>query len=406
MLKIVINIAENYLKKLHFECKIYSQILYNFKNINFLAIHMKLQKIKFIIVFFLFSFSLLFSNEGLKYSSIINSYYLYNQYIHIIEIDPDLYEIKAVKALDNGIGRESVLSVADRYGAIAAINGGFFTIGTTLDGKACGALKIHDWYALPFKPRGCIGWNIQNKPIFDRLLVSVEINHEASNFLIDGLNRSRKTDEVILFNSLFNKSTLTNPDGEELIIKNHIITDIKRNQGSSMIPTDGWVLSIQKEHPLFGYFQIGSSISFKLNILSQTNLTTSEEWENCDYIVGGTPLLIKNCTKILDFLSELTIPTFITNRHARTAVGILPNGHWIFVVIDKIGMFDGMTMDELTEFMISLNCTDALNLDGGGSSTIVYNGEIKNSPHGDENEGQGQKVVRRVSDAIIVIPKK
>ncbi|MFA6119199.1 MAG: phosphodiester glycosidase family protein [Parachlamydiales bacterium] len=364
---------------------------------------MMLQKIKLFIVFFLCYIPLVFSSDGIKYRTITNSFYLYKQYIHIIEIDPDLYEIKAVKALDNGIGRESVLSLSNRHKAIAAINGGFFTIGSTLDGKACGALKIHDWVALPFKPRGCIGWNIHNKPIFDRLLVTIDLNKELS---VDGLNRQRKTGEIILFNSLFNKSTLTTSDGEELIIQNHIITDIKRGQGSSLIPADGWVLSIQKEHPLFGFFQKGSSISFDFNIMSQTNLTISEEWGKCDYIVGGTPILIKNSTKILDFSPELTIPTFLTNRHARTAIGILPNGNWIFVVVDKTGIFDGMSMDELSDFMISLSCTNALNLDGGGSSTIVFDGEIKNSPHGDEDEGEGQKVIRRVSDAIIVIPKK
>lgn len=363
-------------------------------------------RIKFIVALFLSSVFFLFSNDGLKYSSITISHYLYNQYIHLIEIDPDLYEIKAVKAIDNGIGRESVISIANRYGAIAAINGGFFTIGTTLDGKACGALKIYDWYALPLKPRGCIGWSIQNKrPIFDRLLMSIECNYENRLFLIDGLNRSRETGEVVLFNSLFNKSTLTNLDGEELIIENDIITDIKRNKGSSIIPMSGYVISIQKEHPLFSHFQIGSLITFKLNIFSQANYTTSEEWEGCDYIVGGTPILIKDYTKILDFSSELTIPTFIREKHARTAVGVLPNGHWLFVVVDKVGMFDGMTMDELANFMSFLNCSDALNLDGGGSSTMVYDGEIKNSPHGDEEEGKGQRVVRRVSDAIIVIPK-
>lgn len=365
-----------------------------------------MQKIKLIIIFFLFSFSFLFSNEGIKYSTIINSYYLYDQYIHIIDIDPNLYEIKIVKAVDNGIGRESVLSLANRYGAIAAVNSGFFTIGTTYDGKACGALKIHDWYAIPLKPRGCIGWNLQNQAIFDRLLISIEANHESRHFLINGLNCSRKTGEMILFNPLFNKTTLTSPDGEEIIIRNNNIVDIKKNQGSSVIPIDGYVLSIQKEHPLYDSFKIGNSISFKLNILSQTDLTIPKDWEYCDYVVGGTPLLIVNSTKIEDFSSELTIPTFITNRHSRTALGILPNGHWLFVVVDKKGLLDGMTMFELTELMNSFNCSYALNLDGGGSSTMVYEGEIKNSPHGDEDEGQGQKIARRVSDAIVIIPVK
>ena len=81
----------------------------------------------------------------------------------------------------------------------------------------------------------------------------------------------------------------------------------------------------------------------------------------------------------------------------------LANGSF---VVDKTSLFDGMTMNELTEFMEKLGCIHALNLDGGGSATIVCEGSIKNSPHGDEDEGAGQKTVRRVSDAIAVIPKR
>jgi exopolysaccharide biosynthesis protein len=62
-------------------------------------------------------------------------------------------------------------------------------------------------------------------------------------------------------------------------------------------------------------------------------------------------------------------------------------------------------MYELADLMGRLGCTYALNLDGGGSSTMVYEGAVKNSPKGDEDEGAGQQVVRRVSDAIVVLPK-
>ena len=107
----------------------------------------------------------------------------------------------------------------------------------------------------------------------------------------------------------------------------------------------------------------------------------------------------------MEFSSELAIPTFITKRHARTAIGILPNGHWLFVVVDKINSLDGMTIKELTEFMYSMGCTYALNLDGGGSSTLVYEREVKNSPQGDEDEGNGLSPIRRVSDAMAIISK-
>lgn len=348
-------------------------------------------------LFFFAIISLLFSSEGIDYLC-INSWI---QSIHILEVDPSLYEIKPIKAVDNGIGRESVLSIAERYQAKAAVNGGFFSIGGVLDGKACGALKINNWYALPFKPRGCIGWSSKTQePIFDRLMVSICCHCDLRSFILDGLNTVRKEGEAILFNSAFNRTTLTYPDGEDLIIRNNIVEEIV--SGSSLIPTDGYVLSIQRNHPLYGMISVGMNIAFDIQVESQIS---SKEWSDLDYIVGGTPLLIHHRNKIFDFEAELTRPVFITNRYARTAVGVLPSGHWIFVVVDKTGLFDGMTIYELADFMEKLGCINALNLDGGGSSTIIYDHVLKNSPHGDEDEDLNQKNIRRVSDAIVITAK-
>ena len=359
----------------------------------------------------LLPFVSLFSAPGLEYTwlQIPNSSYVSfltgYQSIHIVEIDPNLYEIKPVKALDDGLGRESVLSISTRYGAVASVNGGFFSIGGTFDGKACGALKIHDWYALPFKPRGCIGWSRGDlTPKMDRLLVKVAGNDGDRHFSVDGLNRPRKEGEMILFTPCFHRTTLTNPDGEEVVVVNGIVETIAKG-GSSKIPENGYVLSIQKSHPLFHTFKVGMSLTVSTEISPLTGLTSSDEWDSLDYIVGGTPLLLHHSAKILDFESEQTLATFLTNRHARTAVGILPNGNWVFVVVDKSGYFDGMTMYELADLMAGLGCVHAINLDGGGSSTMVYEGAVKNSPRGDEDEGMGQSTVRRVSDAIVVLPK-
>lgn len=355
----------------------------------------------------------LFSGAGLEYTHLelpgtpyFDFYITGSQSIHIIEIDPMQYEIKPIKALDDGIGRESVLSISTRYGAVASINGGFFSIGGTFDGRACGTLKIHEWYALPIKPRGCIGWSIGDQtPIMDRLLVSTSAGYNFREIQLDGLNRPRKEGEIILFTPCFHRTTLTNPDGQEIIVINGTIQSILKG-GSTKIPENGFVLSIQEKSPLFNHFEIGMPLIFKTEINPLMGITSSNDWDTLDYIVGGTPLLIYNHARIIDFESEKTIPTFLSNRHARTAIGVLPDGNWIFVVVDKTGLFDGMTIYELSDLMVRLGCVHALNLDGGGSSTMVYEGVVKNSPRGDEDEGAGKDTVRRVSDAIVVLPKK
>ncbi|MBM3208112.1 MAG: phosphodiester glycosidase family protein [Chlamydiae bacterium] len=364
------------------------------------------------VLFLLSPLHTLFSESEIKYTHIVTpgecslDNITTNQSIHILEIDPTQYELKPVKALDSGIGRESVLSISDRYGAKAAVNAGFFTIGGSFDGKACGALKIHEWYGLPYKPRGCIGWSSTNQnPKMDRLSVTTYANYDLNQIIINGMNRPRKKREIILYTPCFHRTTLTNPDGVEIVVVNGIIESIVKG-GSTKIPENGFVLSIQKKHPLAKKFRTQKSLTITTEINTLTGSTSSDEWASLDYIVGGVPLLINNSEKVTDVESELATENFLFNKHSRTAIGILPNGHWIFVVVDKTEFAEGMTIDELIDLMAQFGCVHALNLDGGGSSTMVHNGVVKNSPHGDEDEGEGQKTVRRVSDAIVILPKK
>ena len=330
------------------------------------------------------------------------------QNVHIVEVNPEKFQIKLVKAHDSGLGRESVLSLSLRHGALAAINGGFFAIGGKFDGRACGALKINSWLALPSKPRGAIGWSLKNSaPIMDRVLTDLNINYQGIPLSFDrevGLNRERKTLDIVVYTPNFYPSTLSKSDGEEIIVRNRKIHSIKRS-GSSFVPPNGFVLSLQKKHPNFGQFRENQKLDFSIEVLPQLGFTKSSDWEDLDYILGGTPLLVHDGRKVLDYASERTYVSFITRKHARASVGIKPNGNWLMVVVDKNHIYQGMSIDELSEFMLYLGCENALNLDGGGSSTLVYDKEIKNSPRGDEDEGFGKKTVRRVSDAIIIIPK-
>jgi exopolysaccharide biosynthesis protein len=61
----------------------------------------------------------------------------------------------------------------------------------------------------------------------------------------------------------------------------------------------------------------------------------------------------------------------------------------------------GLTLPELATLMLELGCSSALNLDGGGSSTLWIDGKVVNHAVGDEDEGMGQSVLRPVSDAIV-----
>ena len=61
----------------------------------------------------------------------------------------------------------------------------------------------------------------------------------------------------------------------------------------------------------------------------------------------------------------------------------------------------GLTMLELANFMKEMGCYEAINLDGGGSSTMYVDGKYINESFGDKDEAEGQKLVRPISDAIV-----
>jgi exopolysaccharide biosynthesis protein len=68
-------------------------------------------------------------------------------------------------------------------------------------------------------------------------------------------------------------------------------------------------------------------------------------------------------------------------RHPRSAVCIDMNNNLYFVAIDgRYAESDGMTMPEIARLMQSLNCLDAMNLDGGGSTCLFANNRIINRP--------------------------
>ncbi|GAA1465515.1 phosphodiester glycosidase family protein [Microbacterium thalassium] len=72
----------------------------------------------------------------------------------------------------------------------------------------------------------------------------------------------------------------------------------------------------------------------------------------------------------------------IQGDQPRTAVGVIDENHLVFVVVDgrQSGYSAGVTLPELAEIMVSLGASTAYNLDGGGSSTMYFNGEVVNSP--------------------------
>ena len=82
----------------------------------------------------------------------------------------------------------------------------------------------------------------------------------------------------------------------------------------------------------------------------------------------------------------------------RTAIGVIDDLHYVFVVADgRTSESDGLSLHELAEFLQSLGCETAYNLDGGGSSSMVFLGTLINNPVNGRKSGE-----RSVSDIVYI----
>lgn len=96
---------------------------------------------------------------------------------------------------------------------------------------------------------------------------------------------------------------------------------------------------------------------------------------------------------VVDGIEDVEVDTNVGNHsiqgdQPRTAVGVVDDNHLVFVVVDgrSPGYSAGVDLTELAEIMQSLGATTAYNLDGGGSSTMYFDGALVNDPLGTGTE--------------------
>lgn len=96
--------------------------------------------------------------------------------------------------------------------------------------------------------------------------------------------------------------------------------------------------------------------------------------------IGGGPVLVRDGQPVFR-ASEAFTTSHLTTRHPRTAVGQLAGGRVILVVADgRSSVSAGLTMWQLAQEMARLGAVTAMSLDGGGSSTMAFNGRVLNRP--------------------------
>lgn len=327
--------------------------------------------------------------------------------VYLLKLDPAKVQLDSVHAKNQIMGLETVDAIAASHKAVAAVNAGFFN---TRNGDPATVLKIAGQFVSDATlTRGVV---IVNSPArgattlgFDQVGAKQELRFKngGRDFVvpIDGVDTTRAIGKLMLYTPMYNADSDTSPTGTEWVVsgKPLKVTSVRKNAGSTPIPKDGFVLSfggIDLPKPL-ERLTAKTQVSVYTNWVSLNGLSASE-LEAAEHIVNGAGLLRRKGRPFTAWQAEgLSGPAFTESRHPRTVIGVDDKGFIWLIAIDgrQPDRAVGMNFAELQRLCDRLHITDALNLDGGGSTTMVVNGTIRNKP----SDPGG---TRAVGDALIV----
>jgi hypothetical protein len=210
-----------------------------------------------------------------------------------------------------------------------------------------------------------------------------------------GLNQKRRDNEAVAYTPAFGLSTPTK-NGREIVLgsggpgawlplrvgSNYVTQVLEvRERGNTRLEPERVVLSLgPKTSSRIPTLRPGMTV----RLLT----ATSPGLAGTDTAMGGNWILVKE--------GKPNPALSLARRDPRTAIG-WNQRHLFLVVVDgrQSGLSAGMTPSELAEYLAGLGCQNAMNLDGGGSSTLWLEGQVRNSP----SEG----IQRRVANALLVV---
>jgi hypothetical protein len=334
--------------------------------------------------------------------------------IHILEIDltqPDL-AIGAGRAQDSYFGREQTTSIARRHSSpdrkvIAAINSDFFDLksgevendniidgefikGTKMTGSPFDTFdNIHSQFAL----------SVGKKPFIDRFALEGTVIWGGSiRSDLQGVNDIPKSGGLVLFNSYYGRSTPTDTLKMTILERPLSLVTVRSDtllvivsgevsRGGSSLSKGSFVLSgydLTRSNPL-STLRRGDTLKIWLGLRPNRGPLQT--------LVGGWPRIVLDGTNIAagaDY-AEGTFPRFSSGRHPRSGVGFSKDSTKVyFIVVDgRTQQSVGMSLIEFGDLMVASGAYQAMNFDGGGSTTLVLNGRIVNVP----SDATGERAV-------------
>ncbi|HLS13870.1 MAG TPA: phosphodiester glycosidase family protein [Beutenbergiaceae bacterium] len=249
----------------------------------------------------------------------------------------------------------------ERSGAVAAVNGDFFDINysNAARGTAIGAGGMLNGTNTPY-PGVAIAHGVA---AVGQIATDASVTLDGAEHLIAGVNTPHLAEGGIgLYTTGWGEHTLDRPVGgpDELadnvahaLVSDGVITEIGAEPGQIDIAEDTTVLLGRED---------GAQALQELELGAQVEVDIEANVPADAAITGNEVLLADGVVVASD-----------ENVHPRTAVGVGPDGSELFVLaLDGRAHFGrGMSTPELAELLLEMGAHDAVNLDGGGSTTMV-----------------------------------
>jgi hypothetical protein len=308
------------------------------------------------------------------------------------------YSIEAWSGKDSLSGKETPSAMVNRYTAAGrqvkvAINGGFY--GTAANGVPTDAEIVNGMMTgLGNNENPIIGFDDNNHAYIDYLTFNSKVKSKAgAEFNITNVNSGRWENWLVLYNSAKGKRTGTNIYGAEALctpktgqwetLGSYInvpcrieLIEPMSNKGNMSIPKGKIVLSGNGtaldyiNNNLNTGDDISVTVDYTLTYSSGVNSSTIHN------AVSGSNIVLRNNTALQPPTSE----DLFTGNHPRTAVGYSAQKDFVYFVIveGRYAASAGVSTKELAQVMQYLGASDAINLDGGGSSCLMVGTATKN----------------------------
>ncbi len=312
---------------------------------------------------------------------------------HVVTIDPRAPGLEVRPALSGDVisSTERTSTAATRLEAFAAINGNFFT-GYSGLGLPVGLIVIDGRVlSTPFPRRPIFAMDGQGRPWIGSAEFSGRIVLESgAEVPISAINRPPRFGGVALYTPEY--GPFTAPQAFVVLVREDRVAGI--SSGRPAIPSDGYALATaSSQRFLLEGLTRGQTVKLQMALTPPA----------IRHALQGGPRLVQNGKIHVPYHWEGFGPRFYHARVARSAIGVTASGKVLFVTVEqgrrtrsRRNRITGMSLGELAAFMRSLGARDALNLDGGGSSTLVVGGRVVNAlPRGE----------RTVSATLMAVPR-